>query len=59
MTTIHKNKEEAIEMLEEWLKEPLVLKRLISNLKTSQYNNSDVEFIIEAFDGNTNHVIEK
>ena len=33
MTTIHKNKEEAIEMLEEWLKEPLVLKRLISNLK--------------------------
>lgn len=59
MATVHNSKEEAIEMLEEWLKEPITLKVFINNLKSRSYNNSDVEFILEAFDCNTNHVIKE
>lgn len=59
MACVHNSKKEAIDMLETWLKEPLVLKRFISNLKSEQYDDSDIEFILESFDGNTNHIIEK
>ena len=58
MAFVHKSKEDALKILEEWISNPLVVQRGIQNLKTSYYTNSDIEFILEAFDGNTNHVIE-
>jgi hypothetical protein len=57
MATVHKSKEDAIQDIGKFFDSVNGKERLLENLRTEFYTNSDVEFILEAFDGNTNHVI--
>lgn len=60
MTFIYESKEQAINSLKERLEnnKDVLINNLLNNISTDYYSNSDVEFILEAFDGNTNHVIK-
>lgn len=59
MASVHKTKEDAIKQIEKFFDSINVKERLLENLRIGPYTNSDIEFILEAFDGNTNHVIEE
>lgn len=59
MANTYKSREEAINQIEKMFDSPTSRERLLTNLKSDLYKNSDIEFILEAFDGNTNHVIKE
>jgi len=59
MACVYKNKEDALIELKKWLELPNASERLINNLNSEYYSNSDIELILEAIDGNTNHVIKE
>jgi len=59
MASVHKTKEDAIKEIERFFDSPIGKEKLLQNLRNDFYSNSDIEFILEAFDGNTNHVIKE